>query len=153
MILNKTNNENSKDTIDSIVHWLKGMAVSFILAILSLVLVGYITVTRFNDQRDRDNQQDLTQLNIRLVESCHNYNRDQSHDREAAHRKLFALAEVAGRPIDENNISPELASRIATYDAEMANFYTYRKCDLACAKAFVDNTIPDCGISNNEEGT
>lgn len=135
-----------REPIDSIVLWMKIMAGAFVFALVAVALVGYV-------EREHDNTRDALALDNRIVESCHNYNRDQTKDRLAAHRNLFALARIAGTPIDENNIDPKFAIRIAEYDSEMAEFFTYRKCDLPCARAATDKTTPDCAPSDNEDGT
>lgn len=138
--------KKKREPVASIALWLKIMSVAFAFALVAVVLVGYV-------ERNSDNGREARALDNRIVESCHNYNRDQTKGRLAAHRNLFALARISGRPFDESNLDPELALRLAEYDTEMAEFFTYRKCDLVCAKAAINKDTPDCAPSDNEEGT
>lgn len=145
--------ESPAETIDSIVGWVKTLAIAFVVAVASLFLVGLITVKGFNNQRNRDREQDVAQRIERTIESCLQYNRDRTVDRIAAHEQIFALAKLSGRDFDISPVTSEEQERLDAFDKQTSIQYAYRNCSEQCVTAYLSKTIPDCAPSQNEDGT
>lgn len=140
-------------SLNDLFSWVKWMAFAFFLAVIALFVVGFVTAKNFNEQRDRDKAQDKAQRIERTVESCYQYNRDQTVNRVAAHKKIFALARLAGRDFNEETLTDEQRVRVKEYDSEMASLYAYRNCSQDCVAAYLSKDLADCPPSESEDGT
>lgn len=116
-----------------------------------LVLFGLLAYVVFTDRHNESNRRDreaTNQIQAR-VESCHQYNTDQTRDRNFQVKNILTLTELSGRiTVEEAKARPEFQQ----YVDFINNSFPYRQCSAECVKAYYDPMVPDCEPARNEIG-